>query len=287
MKIAYLGPGGTFSHQAAHHWADKQSQNLMAYPTVMATLLAVLDNKADAAVVPVENSIEGSVNITLDFLAEKHLGTAAGAIKLKILGEVVLDIVHCLVAVDQETFPQVIVSHPQALAQCRGYLKSNYPDARFEQAESTAHAAATVARQGKGWAAVSSTRAAVVNNLVIRQRGIADSALNQTRFLLVGTQDNPPSGEDKTSLLMALPQDKPGGLYSILHEFARSNINLTRIESRPSKKELGEYIFYIDCEGHAATPPLADVLSALKEKTLLLAVLGSYPVYVKGSDNYD
>ncbi len=293
MKLAYLGPKGTFSHQAARYWAGQQPHILAAYPTVMATLLAVVKGEVDAAVVPVENSIEGSVNLTMDFLAKEHLqsvtqsGESRPAVYLKIQGELVLDILHCLVAKEADEPLGIIVSHPQALAQCRGYLESRFPNARLEQAESTAHAARLVAQRGRGWGAVCSAYAAAVNNLVVRERGIADISPNQTRFFLVGTTEAKPTGHDKTSLMLALPQDKPGGLHSILWEFAKEDINLTRIESRPSKKELGDYIFFIDCRGHYQVPPLDRVLKLLKEKTVLLHVLGSYPAFSTGSDQHE
>lgn len=273
MKLGYLGPPGTFSHQAAQRWLHRQFDTLVDYSNVMETLMAVVKGQVDAAVVPVENSIEGSVTLTMDLLAQEQLN---------ILGETVLDINHCLVSKEKKEPLAVIVSHPQALAQCRGYLQKYYPHARLEQAESTAHAAQLVAARPRGWGAISSRYAAEYNNLVVREEGLADFAYNQTRFLLVGRGKVAPTGNDKTSLVFSLPQDKPGGLHAILWEFARENINLTRIESRPSKKELGQYIFFIDCEGHQDTAPLKQVLEILKEKTSLLRVLGSYSVCGNG-----
>ncbi|WP_366922363.1 prephenate dehydratase [Metallumcola ferriviriculae] len=287
MILAYLGPEGTFSHQAAHYWTRQQDCELVSYPTVMATLLAVSRGDVHLAAVPVENSIEGSVNLTMDFLAKEQLRTDMRKTDISIQGELVLDIVHCLAAVDKSSPLETILSHPQALAQCRGYLENHFPQVRLEQTESTAHAAAIAAARGAGWGAISSAYAADTYNLAVRQKNIADITPNQTRFLLLGDSEPESTGNDKTSLMLALPQDKPGGLYSILQEFAAAGINLTRIESRPSKKELGDYIFFIDCEGHRRTQPLQRVLSLLNTKTALLSVLGSYPVFVQGSDAHD
>ena len=271
--LAYLGPAGTFSHQAAQQWVQRDFAGAQDYPSVMETIMAVVNNKAAAAVVPVENSIEGSVAVTMDLLLQEPL---------HILGETILDINHCLAAKSKDRPLEIIVSHPQALAQCRGYLQKHYPNTKIQQADSTGRAAQMAADNSPGLGAICSKYAADLNRLEIISENLADSLNNQTRFLLIGhrkaTTGRKATGQDKTSLIVGLPHDKPGGLYEILWEFAQLNINLSRIESRPNKKDLGHYLFYIDCQGHQLETRLAEAINSLKSKASFLQILGSYPV---------
>lgn len=267
--IAYLGPRGTYSHEAATIWGQRAGQDsFLACPDLPGVLAAVLQGQAAAAILPVENSIEGAVNLTLDLILENP--------ELQVIGEVVLPVHHCLIsrAGDLATIREVW-SHPQALAQCRHYLAQNLPGVITRPATSTA-AAADQARQQPYLAAIASNFAAEVYQLPVLAAGIEDYPDNKTRFWVLGRENLHLPGPYKTSLVVAAVANRPGSLYAILKDFAAAGINLTRIESRPTKQELGEYLFFIDCEGRATEPPLREVLAGLKAKTSLLSILGSY-----------
>lgn len=267
--VAYLGPRGTYSHEAATIWGQRTGQDsFLACPDLPGVLAAVLQGQAAAAVLPVENSIEGAVNLTLDLVLENP--------GLQVIGEVVLPVRHCLIsrAGDLATI-QEVWSHPQALAQCRHYLAQKLPGVITRPATSTA-AAAAQARQRPDLAAIASAFAAGAYQLPVLAAGIEDYPDNKTRFWVLGRESLHLSGPYKTSLVVAAVANRPGSLYAILKDFAAAGINLTRIESRPTKKELGEYLFFIDCEGRATDPPLREVLAGLKAKTSLLLILGSY-----------
>ncbi len=272
--LGYLGPPGTFSEKAARLYAARSGRPdalLCPYPSVPEVFLAAVRGEVDGAVVPVENSLEGAVNITLDLLGQQE--------ELGIIAEVIVSVRHYLLA-RPGTHPGevgVLVTHPHAFAQCYTYLREHLPRAEVRLVASTGEAARIVAEGPPGWAAVAGEEAAAAYGLEVISPEIQDSPYNKTRFPVLARGGAPPSGRDKTSLVFALPEDRPGGLYAILGEFAREGINLTKIESRPAKRELGEYIFFLDCEGHASFPPLREVVARLKEKTAFLRVLGSYP----------
>lgn len=274
-QVAYLGPEGTFSHEAAVVWgAARGISSFFPAENLLQVVQAVLEGRCEAAVLPLENSIEGSVNLTQDLLLEEP--------SLKIIGEVILEVRHCLASNerDLENITEVW-SHPHALAQCRKFLAKHLPKARLCPATSTA-GAFILATSRKGSAAIGSSFAARFYKLPVLRQGIEDYPGNKTRFIIVSQKDIPGQGPYKTSLVLALPENRPGGLYNILRDFAEAGINLTRIESRPTKKELGEYLFFLDCEGHAESEPLARVLASLRPRTSLLRVLGSYPSYREG-----
>lgn len=278
--IAYLGPAGTFSHQAAVVWGSKVgARDFWAVDNLPEVIQAVHQGKSQAAVLPLENSIEGSVSLTLDLLLEEP--------ELRIIGEVVLEIHHCLARrVNTSEKIQEVWSHPHALAQCRRFLSGQLPGARLCAASSTAEAM-RIAADREAAAAIGSPFAAALYQLYILYEGVEDYPGNKTRFVVVGREAPDKGGPYKTSLVLALPENRPGGLYEVLRYFAQAGINLTRIESRPTKKELGEYLFFLDCEGHAALEPLSGVLAALKPRTALLKVLGSYPCHKEGERSYD
>ncbi|MBE3571361.1 MAG: prephenate dehydratase [Moorella humiferrea] len=273
--IAYLGPPGTFSHEAAVTWRrrleperEKEVEELLACPDLPGVVDAVKNHRAMAGILPVENSIEGAVNLTLDLLLEE--------MELQIIGEVILPINHCLLSqADDINAVREVWSHPQALAQCRRYLAAVLPWAKIKAVTSTAEAAGEALKR-PDLAAIASSFAASLYRLPILAQDIQDYSGNKTRFWVVGREAPSLTGPYKTSLVVAAPANRPGTLYTILKDFAEAGINLTRIESRPTKKELGEYLFFIDCEGRCDEAPLNEVLAGLKSRTVLLRILGTY-----------
>lgn len=219
--------------------------------------------------VPIENSIEGSVNQTLDALAFDNDG-------VQIVGETVRPIRHALLGAPGVTITDV-VSHPHAAAQCRTWLATHAPDAQIHAANSTAEAARTAASNGPGWAAIGTHLAASLYGLTVLADSIEDRVENATRFVLLGRTRPVASGNDKTSLVCFIEADRPGSLLAILHEFSDRSINLSKLESRPTKERLGEYCFFIDCDGHADEPPLSHAIASLSTKIFRVQVLGSYP----------
>lgn len=274
MKVAYLGPPGTFSEEAllASQPGDAEPLPLA---TVHDAVLAVQDGRAERAVVPIENSIEGSVDATLDAL----VGRAPDVV---IVSELVLPVTHALiaapgVAADDIT---VVVSHPQPLAQCASYLRSSLPRARPVAWTSTADAVReAAARAGEGWAAIGTARAAELYACQVLAAGIEDVAGNATRFVWLAPAGTSVAGaETKVSLAFAGGGgNEPGWLVRCLSEFAFRGLNLTRIESRPRRDRLGDYVFFVDLEGGAADPPVASALEHLARYCDWVRVLGSYP----------
>jgi len=233
----------------------------------------VAEGKADAGLVPIENSIEGSVNVTLDALAFDEHG-------VQIQAEVVRRIRHALLGIDGTPLDRIadISSHPHASAQCRDYLAREVPRARVHAANSTAEAAREVAALGDPqWAAIGTPLAAELYGLSVLAADIEDRPENASRFVLVGNERPAPTGADKTSVVCFIEKDRPGSLLAILHEFSDRQINLTKLESRPTKERLGEYCFFIDMEGHADEPPVQYAIDSLSTKILEVKVLGSYP----------
>ena len=266
-RVAFLGPRGTYSEQAALRIAP--DAGLIPAAPIAAVVTAVLEGRADEAVVPIENSLEGAVTETLDLLVHQ--------LDLRIRGEVALPIAHCLIGRPgaKKTSIRTVYSHPQALAQCRGYLARELPAARTQASLSTAEAVETVMRED-GVAAIAAHGAAALHGAEVLEEGIQDDSSNETRFVLLAAADAAPSGDDKTSLAFNVA-DQPGALVAILQQFAAADINLTKIESRPSRIALGEYIFLLDCAGHRSRAPLDGVLASLQRQTTWLKILGSYP----------
>lgn len=270
-RIGYLGPAGTFTEQAALLYSPDAV--MTPYPTITAVGTAVSENAVDVGVVPIENSLEGSVTFTLDLLIAQS--------GLSIRNEVVIPIAHYLVAapgVDVQSV-EVIYSHPQALAQCRAYLESHFPSVLREASLSTAAAVADMQTSRVPAAAICPQRATEIYDVQILDQDIQDNTSNQTRFVVLAHADHAPTGHDRTSICFSFTVDRPGNLYSTIGEFAERNINLVKIESRPTKQELGRYIFLIDCEGHRHEPEVAAALDGLRRRTDMLKILGSYPFW--------
>ncbi len=269
-KVGYLGPPGTFTEAAARKYTAGMPVELVCCHSLPDIVAAVGEGALDQGVVPLENSTEGAVSQVLDLVVR-----SAG---IHFCGEVVIDIRHNLLArpgMEKSRITRVL-SHPQALAQCREYLARELPRASAAETVSTAQAAGIVAGSQEDWAAIGSDLAAAGHGLVILDAGIQDSSRNATRFIVLGRDDHGYSSRSRTSLIIAV-RDRPGALYSILREFALREINLTRIESRPSREELGRYIFFIDLEGHREDPAVKEAVGAVSGTALSLRVLGSYP----------
>jgi prephenate dehydratase len=274
LRVGFFGPFGTFTEQALLTQSDLADGELVPYRTVPDVLDAVEGNEVDLGFVPIENSIEGTVNFTQDALAFEH--------HLLIQREVVLDIEHCLLAPRGTSLAdvKVVLSIPVATAQCHQFLRRELPDAEIHAANSTAEAARTLGENPMpGTAAIAPRNAAALYGLDVLATSIADNPSNQTRFILVGKNHVPaPSGHDRTALVVYQRADEPGSLISILQEFAARRINLSNLISRPTKEGgLGDYCFIVYAEGHIADELLADAMRSLHAKQGGVKFLGSYP----------
>lgn len=267
LQVAYLGPEGSFTQAAAlKHFGG--SVQLQPVSTIANVFRAVETEYARYGVVPVENSSEGMVSHTLDRFISSPL---------KINGEVTLRIHHYLLGkTSQLNQIKTVYAHPQALAQCRQWLGDQLPHAELVALDSNSEAARRVADMGDDVAAIAASTAADIYGLEVIASNIEDEAGNTTRFLVIGTQDVGPSGEDKTALLVST-QNKPGALQSLLKPLADSGISMSRIESRPSRKGMWEYVFFIDIDGHSQSPAVAEALAKLQNEASVFRVLGSYP----------
>lgn len=264
VKIGFFGPSGSFTEEAALTLEG----DLMSFSTISEVFEAVNQDKVDRGVVPIENSIEGSVGLTLDLLVHDY--------DLKIKKEIILPISHNLLVNPETALKdiEIIYSHPQALSQCRKFIEDRGVDT--QTAPSTSAAAEWIIGKDHA-AAISTRRAAQIYGLEIAASDIQDYKNNLTRFVVIDKEDHVTTGEDKTSFIFSLLYDKPGGLYEILGEFARKDINLTKIESRPSKEKLGRYIFFVDLEGHRKDREIRNILNMIKSKVENIKILGSYP----------
>jgi prephenate dehydratase len=277
MRIAYLGPAGTFTEDALRETgAGAAGAELHATATIHDAILAVEHGEAGRAFVPFENSIEGSVRSTLDTLAFDAEGvTIVGehdfAVSAQLIGREG-------VGLDRVT---TVLSHPQPLAQCARFLRENLPGAELRGVSSTAEAVRLVSESDQPWAAIGARAAAELYGCAILREGIEDEANNVTRFVWIAAADTEPQpGETwKTSLVFAeLGEDHPGALVEALREFSSRDVNLTRIESRPLRSELGRYMFFCDLEGRDTDPAVAKAIEALRTKAESVRVLGSYSV---------
>ncbi len=265
VRVAYLGPEHTYSHEAAR-LRFGASAEFAPESSIAAVFQALENGRAGYGVVPVENSTEGSVSLTLDLLIDTPL---------KVIGEILLPIRHTLMArADARAFGK-IVSHQQSLGQCRNFLAANYPHVELEAVASNALAARRAA-EDPAIAAIASANAARAYGLKAIAENIQDSAQNVTRFLVLGREAQPPSGADKTSIVFALPE-RAGALHGALTLFAAGKINLTMIQSRPQREKPWAYVFFVDLEGHRESPRVRRALKALERQALFLKVLGSYP----------
>ena len=268
LKVAFLGPEGTFTQSAVlTHFGH--SVRALALPSIDDVFQEVEAANADFGVVPIENSTEGTVNHTLDRLI---------ASSLTICGEVELRIHHSLMGLMSSTNRILrICSHPQALAQCRGWLDDHLPEIERVPVSSNAEGARR-ARDEKGTAAIAGDTAAEVYGLRVLAAQIEDRPDNSTRFLVLGRKLFSPSGDDRTTLLLSVGHtDSPGALHRLLEPLAKHRISLTRIESRPSHKKKWDYVFFVDIEGHCEDTHVKKALDALKKRASLFRVLGSYP----------
>ncbi|MBN2712319.1 MAG: prephenate dehydratase [Planctomycetes bacterium] len=264
-RIAYFGPSGTFTHQAAISKFGN-SMEYLPQPQIRDVFLAVMRGHADYGFVPIENSTEGAVNATSDMLIESGL---------KICSEVFLEIHQTLLCNCELKDIKIVISHPQALAQCRSWLAANLPGVPVREVASTAHAAERASRE-QGVAAIASEVAASLYNLNNVINCIEDKQDNTTRFVALAHTYGKPSGDDRTSIVFSV-LNKSGSLYEALLPFKNNNINLTRIESRPSKKKNWEYSFFVDIDGHVDDPAVKKALEELKDSTDDFVHLGSYP----------
>lgn len=271
VKTAFLGPLGTFSEEAAIEHAGGRS-TLVPYPTFAAAAAALERGEVDEAVLPVENSIEGAVSAVLDLIIHGP--------GFKIRDELVLPVRHYLIAPPGATIEGIttLVSHPQPLGQCRKFIESRLANAEQVAALSTAAAVEDVLRAGDvHQAAIGTRRAAELYGGVILAEDIQDDPSNMTRFVVLAHEDAPPTGDDKTSIGFTTHANVPGSIHAVLTIFAEEGMQLVKIESRPVKYRLYEYVFLVDFEGHRTDPAIARALERAKGKTLTLDVYGSYP----------
>ena len=266
LRVAYLGPKATFTHQASlNHFGV--SAKFIPVRTIKEVFREVEVGNADYGVVPVENTIEGVVYHTLDTFLESDL---------KIVGEIILRIdLHLLSTEEDLKSIEKVFSHRVALGQCKGWLERNLPWAKVIEVESTAKACEIVLEEERA-GAVASEVASLTYNLNILAKNIQDSPSNYTRFLILGKDIPKPTGRDKSSLVFAL-KDRPGALYKALEVFYKRSINLTKIESRPSRKRAFDYVFFLDLEGHVKEKRVKEALEELKDRVMMVKVLGSYP----------
>ena len=266
-KTSFLGPKGTFSHEAA----SKISDNLIEYCSIQSVMESIVNEECVRGIVPIENSIEGSVTVTLDLLVHKF--------DLKIENEIVIPINHNLLAKPGTKIEDItdVYSHSQAIAQCQPFLEEMKINKHFTL--STAAAAKQVLKLDNS-ASIGSLKAAELYNLEILAKNIQTNDNNQTRFVILSKNDHKPTKRDKTSIAFSLFNDaESGALYHILKIFAEEKISLTKIESRPSKSKLGTYIFFIDLEGHRLTEKIKEILDDVEKQTSFFKLLGSYPIY--------
>ncbi len=271
LVISYLGPEATFTHEAA---IERFGLSLHYIPeeSIEDVFMDVEAERADFGVVPIENSIEGVVNYTLDMFVNSSV---------KIVSEIIIDIKHNLLSKsDNLEDIKAIYSHPNALGQCKSWIKKHLPNVVLFETSSTAKAA-KIAEKDESVAAIASSAAASIYSLNILAQGIEDKINNITRFLVIGKEIPKKSGSDKTSFMFTI-KDKVGALYQILEPFYKREINLTRIESRPSRQKNWSYIFYVDIEGHISDKKVQEALKDIEKYTVFLKILGSYPKSERG-----
>jgi prephenate dehydratase len=280
VRIAYLGPEGTFTEDALRAALGDQAAEMVPSATVYDAIIAVDRGEADRALVPFENSIEGAVRSTLDTLAFDDPSVA-------IVGEYDHPIRHSLIA-RRELAPgdvTAVLSHPQASAQCSRFIREELPAAEVRAAPSTAEAVRQVAASDEPWAALAARSAARLYDCEVLAEGVEDSPDNVTRFVWVAPPGTRPEGDGtwRTTLVFSeLGEDHPGALVEALVEFSSRGVNLTRIESRPRRQGLGRYLFFLDIEGSAEDGTVAEAIEGLRTKAESVRVLGSYPVETHG-----
>jgi len=275
MEIGILGPEGTFSETAAMLWLKEGGRidnfAIKYYETIFDVSESILKKEVNYGIVPIENSLEGSVGDTLDVLSTEN------ADEMQIVGEVLVPIRICLLF--NGSFPEIkkIVSHHHALAQCKQFIRERLKGVALKSVDSTA-SAAKLAAQSEEIAALASAEAAEMYGVNILAEDVQDKD-SVTRFVVLSSSGikAAPTGKDKTSILLYV-KERPGALYEVLGEFALRGLNLTKIESRPSKRALGDYMFYIDCEGHLEEAEIQEALKGVEKKAAMLKILGTYPI---------
>jgi prephenate dehydratase len=272
-KIGFFGPAGSFTEEAASIIGN----NLIPFDSILEVLDAVENDEIDVGVVPIENSIEGPVGVTLDLLVHDY--------DLKIKQEIVIPISHNLLINTDSDIGDIkfVYSHIQALSQCRKFTEKL---GLVANSTSSTSAAAEMVKGKKDSAAIGTKRAGEIYGLKIAATNIQDYKNNVTRFVVINKTDQEPTGKDKTSIVFSIMDDKPGRLYKILEVFADNNINLTKIESRPSKEKLGSYIFFVDFEGHRADKKIGNILNNIRSNLGYIKVLGSYPTEGEDLDSF-
>ena len=281
MKVAFLGPAGTYTEEALRS-STAHAVEEVPYPTVPDAVMAVERGDADRAVVPIENSLEGPVTATLDTLA----GEAAG---VRMVAEVVHPIHHCLIARESLALGEIerVISHPQAVAQCADFLAERVGAAERVMAASTAEAVRLVASTSKPWAGLGSRLSAELYGCRVLVEGVEDRPGNVTRFVWLapagtsadtGARVVPGAGAKTSIVFWGFNDNSPGALVTVLRELADRGVNMTKIESRPRREQLGHYMFFADLEGAADTPAVSAALEGLRSRVETLRVLGSYPV---------
>jgi prephenate dehydratase len=274
MRVAFLGPEGTFSEEALFASPEADGFEPIAEPTVYECVMAVHAGEVERALVPIENSLEGSVNATLDALVFETE-------EVTIIGEQIHPVQHCLIARQPLALDEIrqVVSHPQANAQCSKFIRARLPNARVTSANSTADAVRIVADSDQPWAALGNHLSAELYGCQILEAGVEDIPENETRFVWLAR--TPPTDQRadawKTSIVFWGLPDSPGALVSVLQAFADRDVNLSKIESRPLKQRLGRYIFFADLERERSDPAVTDALEAVGAMVDKLRVLGSYP----------
>jgi prephenate dehydratase len=284
-RVGYFGPEGTFTHEALIESTADLGLDHVPYPTIYDAVMAVQRGEVDRALVPIENSLEGSVNATLDTLAIETQDVA-------IVGELVHPIRHCLIARTRLELSEIetVVSHPQANAQCARFIRAHLPAARVLAGASTAAAVRIVADHEGPWAALGTRLAAERHGCQVLRAGVEDGPVNETRFVwlarlasdhtpqIPGPSQSMPCPWKTAIVFWGQGSETPGWLVRCLAELADRQVNLTRIESRPLKQALGEYMFFVDLEGRGSDRPVVEALEALRQRVAVLRILGSFPV---------
>ncbi|NVM54404.1 MAG: prephenate dehydratase [Candidatus Helarchaeota archaeon] len=266
-RVAFLGPRGTFSDQAAKQYFSETEADFIIVKKISDVFRQVISEEAGYGVVPVENSTNGSVPITLDLLLESDL---------KVVGEIIIRIKHNLIALKEIPLSEIktLLSKDQAIGQCRRFIEENLPNAEIIETKSTARAVEILTEYDNS-VAIGTKLAAEIYNRTIISKGIEDNQNNFTRFFVIGHEESLSTGSDKTSIVFSV-KHVPGALLNALKSFSSRNINLTKLESRPSRLTPWEYYFYTDFEGHVSEDHVQEALQDLKKSTLYIKILGSY-----------
>jgi prephenate dehydratase len=279
LKIGFLGPEGTFSEEASLIYKKSIGKaTFIPYATIHELLIDVDKGKIDEGITPIENSAEGTLGLVIDALVNE--------VNLKIKQEIVLPIRQYLMAKEKVALGKIteVISYPPVIDQCKQYLRKKLPKAKVRFAFSSADAAKQVAQSetvhGLNMpAAIASKTSAKLYGLTIIDENVNDYPDNATRFVVLAKKDHARTGNDKTSIIFSILKDRPGGLHDILSEFAKRDLNLTKIESRPTKRTLGDYFFFIDMQGHRTDKIVAQAVSEVKAKASFFKMLGSYPSF--------